>query len=145
MISLHFWSSVSWYFCWDSKSWAHSVWDWGNLWGRRRGAPAAGVMSRVPRAHIRVLCPSRALLPQTRNGLNCRANCQSSSTGSSQGLHTPTPTKGSRAIPEAERQALGHAGAREGGEGRGWGYLSWSRRPCQAVRVWVVYSSIQSL
>lgn len=25
MISLHFWSSVSWYFCWDSKSWAHSV------------------------------------------------------------------------------------------------------------------------
>lgn len=25
IISLHFWSSVSWYFCWDSKSWAHSV------------------------------------------------------------------------------------------------------------------------
>lgn len=44
MISLHFWSSVSWYFCWDSKSWAHSVCDWGNLWGGRRGPPAAGVM-----------------------------------------------------------------------------------------------------
>ena len=48
-------------------------------------------------------------------------------------------------VTETERQALGHAGGREGGEGRGWGYLSWSRRPCQAVRVWVVYSSIQSL
>lgn len=45
MISLHFWSSVSWYFCWDSKSWVHSVWDWGNLWVRR-GAPAAGVTLR---------------------------------------------------------------------------------------------------
>ena len=48
-------------------------------------------------------------------------------------------------VTETERQALGHAAGREGGEGRGWGYLSWSRRPCQAVRVWVVYSSIQSL
>ena len=25
-------------------------------------------------------------------------------------------------VTETERQALGHAGGREGGEGRGWGY-----------------------
>ena len=25
-------------------------------------------------------------------------------------------------VTETERQALGHAGCREGGEGRGWGY-----------------------
>lgn len=55
--------------------------------------------------------------------------------------------KGSRAVPKKTgRQEQGHGTGRvEVVARRGQDYLSWSLRPCQAVRVWVVYSSIQSL
>lgn len=52
--------------------------------------------------------------------------------------------EGRRAVPRSpggRGQDRGEVAAR----GRGQDYLSWSLRPCQAVRVWVVYSNIQSL